>query len=171
MISGTVENVCWHVPGSPHCAVLKKSLLPQSATAHLAQLFLWAPQTTVSEWQQAVLSFPGALGFSRWPMCFKPGSSVPGTCEMTRPARAMMETTTKARLPAFSGWQPPWPEVFLEDLALALPGDSNVWPSTRRDGLRTELLYVNVHKKQLGILVKCRFLFSRPGVGSNFLPF
>lgn len=84
--AGTVRKVCCHVPSSSRRAVLRKSFLFLSAVVHAAQL-LWALQTAVPEWWQAVLSFRRALGSCHWQrrarhhsQCFGPGRVYPHTC-------------------------------------------------------------------------------------------
>lgn len=107
-MAGREGKACWPKPGSPCCAELKKPFFPLAAPGHLAELLLWALQTTVSEWQQAVLPFRRALGFSCRQMsarhhsqCFRTSQQCISTHVMMRTARATMETTTKAVMACF----------------------------------------------------------------------
>lgn len=95
-------------PSMPCSAVPRKAFLLQAATVHLARLRPWALQTTVSEWQQALLPFRRALGFScrhtrarHHSQCFRTWQQCISTHVMMRTARATMETTTKAVMACF----------------------------------------------------------------------
>lgn len=174
VISSTAGKVHWHVRAalfvrswrSPFFIRLPPSSWPNFSPGFFRPLFLSSSKNSFpsgGHWA----SRAGKRGPSTT-QCSRPGSSVSPHVRWWEQPGPWWRPPPRWWWPAFSDWQPWWPGVCLKGPSL-FPIYFNVQPSTINGCLRTVLLNLNVHKNHLGILVKCRFQFSRPGVEPNFL--